>query len=287
MFCKFCGETIDRRTMRCSSCGKSVGSLAGGVGFWDLAGQPAQAAPATPAAPVVNPGEMEQLQGRNPINHKNGKRPAPQKLPILSVLALLLALVLLVMIIMIRVDIRALNRNYEALEQKYEELELKYEEVSSERGWLEQLLHDAMGKNDEKTEPQDKTEVSEEPADTTVPQNETYPDWIVKHPKDEPVTDGKKNSGEPIILFTLEVSRKNLEFHWEKYDEEADTWSEVDEEYYEVKEKDNRDGVSITLMLKEWIDDACGTYRCRIVEKNDNEKNIVFFSKEAKVLTIE
>lgn len=39
MYCKFCGERIDRETMQCVSCGKPAGSLEGGVGFWDLAGE--------------------------------------------------------------------------------------------------------------------------------------------------------------------------------------------------------------------------------------------------------
>ena len=39
MFCKFCGGKIDRQIMACADCGKAVGSLEGGVGFWDLAGK--------------------------------------------------------------------------------------------------------------------------------------------------------------------------------------------------------------------------------------------------------
>ena len=36
MFCKYCGGTIDRETMKCTSCGKPVGSLAGGSGFKEM-----------------------------------------------------------------------------------------------------------------------------------------------------------------------------------------------------------------------------------------------------------
>ena len=36
MFCKYCGKPIDEGTMRCRICGRPVGPLEGGVGFWDL-----------------------------------------------------------------------------------------------------------------------------------------------------------------------------------------------------------------------------------------------------------
>lgn len=280
MFCKFCGETIDRRTMKCASCGKSVGPLAGGVGFWDLAGQPA------PAAPVVNPGEMEQLQGRNPVNHKNGKQPAAKKLPILSLVAILLALVLLVIIIMMRGDIRALEQKFGELEQengelvrKYEELEQKYEEVSGERSWFEQLLDDAMGKNDEETDPQDEKEVHKDSADPIAPGNEGYPDWIIKQPKEEKLTMEQIDSGASVTLFTLDVAKENLTFYWEKYDTEAKEWLKVDENHYKVDQKPIPDGVSAILMLKVCSEEACGKYHCRIVDENGN----VYLSEEALV----
>ena len=43
MFCKYCGKPIDETTMRCRICGRPVGTLEGGNGFWDLTGEkPAQ-----------------------------------------------------------------------------------------------------------------------------------------------------------------------------------------------------------------------------------------------------
>ena len=36
MFCKYCGKPIDEGTMRCRICGRPVGPLEGGNGFWDL-----------------------------------------------------------------------------------------------------------------------------------------------------------------------------------------------------------------------------------------------------------
>ena len=45
MFCKYCGKPIDEGTMRCRICGRPVGPLEGGNGFWDLTGEKKEAAP--------------------------------------------------------------------------------------------------------------------------------------------------------------------------------------------------------------------------------------------------
>ena len=36
MYCKYCGKQIDPSTMRCRTCGRPVGPLEGGSGFWEL-----------------------------------------------------------------------------------------------------------------------------------------------------------------------------------------------------------------------------------------------------------
>ena len=62
MFCKFCGQQIDRETMQCIGCGKTVGPLEGGVGFWDLA---ERGAPKTDTRdPQWNSGRLEKNMER-------------------------------------------------------------------------------------------------------------------------------------------------------------------------------------------------------------------------------
>ena len=59
MFCKYCGKGIDPNTMRCRSCGRPVGPLAGGTGFWDLSG----GTPAgDPIADETAAGQLEELR---------------------------------------------------------------------------------------------------------------------------------------------------------------------------------------------------------------------------------
>ena len=36
MYCKYCGNPVDRKTMKCTVCGKPVGSLSGGNSFKEL-----------------------------------------------------------------------------------------------------------------------------------------------------------------------------------------------------------------------------------------------------------
>ena len=52
MYCKYCGKAVDLTTMRCVSCGREVGPLSGGTGFWDLLEPPAGLDPAQAAEPV-------------------------------------------------------------------------------------------------------------------------------------------------------------------------------------------------------------------------------------------
>lgn len=263
MFCKFCGETIDRRTMRCSSCGKSVGPLAGGVGFWDLAGQP------SPAAPAVTPDEMEARQGKNPVSHQNGRYPDTKKVPILSVVAIALALILLVMNIILWGDIRTLEK--------------KYEELASKPNWVGEIL-DGMDFSADKdaTEPlpTETTGVTEDPAETaTVPVEETL-SWISEQPEDRVLTGEEIGSGKPVKLFELKVDGKDLEFRWEKYDTEANIWDEVDGKRYEEEDENFMGSVLSVLILEKWTEDAYGEYRCVIYdEKGNQEVSISVFLK--------
>lgn len=265
MFCKFCGETIDRRTMRCSSCGKSAGPLAGGVGFWDLAGQPA------PAAPVVNPGEMGEPHGRNAevrTDYQNNKQPAPKKVPILALVAVVLSLILLVMNIMLWGDIRV--------------LEQKYEELASRPNWVGEMLENIEPPaNNDATEAAlpDTTAVPAEepgtiaaPAETTTPPAEAKPEWIREQPEDRVLSAEEIESGKPMKLFELKVDGKDLEFRWEKYDTEADIWIEVDEKRYEEEDEDRIGSDLAVLILEKWSEDVYGEYRCVIFDEAGNRE---------------
>ena len=91
MFCKFCGKQIDAGTMRCKACGRPVGPLEGGNGFWDLAGE-------EPPAPAPAPGEdpaFQELQKQvDALRAELEARPVPKKSAIGAIAALLALLAL-------------------------------------------------------------------------------------------------------------------------------------------------------------------------------------------------
>ena len=68
MFCKYCGKAIDEGTMRCRICGRPVGPLEGGNGFWDLKEE--RKAPVPAAAPAPAPAAEKQ------------SAPAPDPVPV-------------------------------------------------------------------------------------------------------------------------------------------------------------------------------------------------------------
>lgn len=71
MFCKYCGKPIDEGTMRCRICGRPVGPLEGGVGFWDLK----EKLPEEETAPEQSPEKApEKPQEDVPV-------PAPEQIP--------------------------------------------------------------------------------------------------------------------------------------------------------------------------------------------------------------
>ena len=103
MFCKYCGKPIDEGTMRCRICGRPVGPLEGGNGFWDLTGDE----PAQPAAPqAADKEELQQLREQvEALRTQVGevkKQPAREKqpgrekraLPVIAALLAVLALAL-------------------------------------------------------------------------------------------------------------------------------------------------------------------------------------------------
>lgn len=82
MFCKYCGKPIDEGTMRCRICGRPVGPLEGGVGFWDLKEklpeeetapeQSPEKAPEKPQedVPVPAPEQIPTVTAANPVDAK-------------------------------------------------------------------------------------------------------------------------------------------------------------------------------------------------------------------------
>ena len=125
MFCKYCGKPIDEGTMRCRICGRPVGPLEGGNGFWDLTGEKKEAAPENVTTPVqTDPAITEELKSlREEVGklrkekkmHPAGKSAAP------AVMAALFALLALALGAFVLFQLRTVDGRMQVLERGLEE----------------------------------------------------------------------------------------------------------------------------------------------------------------------
>lgn len=112
MFCKYCGKPIDETTMRCRICGRPVGTLEGGNGFWDLTGEK----PAQPSAgdDTALRELREQVESLREELQQLQARPAAKKHSA-GVLAALLALLALAVGVFALFQLRGLAGSLEEL----------------------------------------------------------------------------------------------------------------------------------------------------------------------------
>ncbi len=117
MFCKYCGKAIDEGTMRCRICGRPVGPLEGGNGFWDLAGdkgaeqEPSEDARALQALRE----EVEQLRAEQKRQAEQKTAPAP-KGGAAPVFALLLGLLAVALGVFLLLQLRGLDGKLQSME---------------------------------------------------------------------------------------------------------------------------------------------------------------------------
>lgn len=125
MFCKYCGKPIDEGTMRCRICGRPVGPLEGGNGFWDLTGEKKEEAEESAPAPVqTDPAVTEELKSlREEVDklrkekkmHPAGKRALP------AVMAALFALLALALGAFVLLQLRTADARLQELERGLDE----------------------------------------------------------------------------------------------------------------------------------------------------------------------
>ena len=125
MFCKYCGKPIDEGTMRCRICGRPVGPLEGGNGFWDLLEGKKEEPEETTEAPVrTDPALAEEMKSlreeveklrRERKMHPAGKSAAP------AVMAALLGLLAMALGVFVLYQMRAADARMQSLERRLEE----------------------------------------------------------------------------------------------------------------------------------------------------------------------
>lgn len=116
MFCKYCGKAIDEGTMRCRICGRPVGPLEGGNGFWDLA-ENKSPAPETPAETAAAENEeLRVLREQVELLRREQKQKTQPKKSALPALAALLGLLALALCVFLLLQVRNLSGQMQSLE---------------------------------------------------------------------------------------------------------------------------------------------------------------------------
>ncbi len=121
MYCKYCGKPIDEGTMRCRICGRPVGPLEGGNGFWDLAEGKSPAAQTAEAQAAANDAAMKKLQDELDQLRKRTEELPAQKRSALPILAGLLGLLALAMGVFALFHLQVITGRLQALDRRVTE----------------------------------------------------------------------------------------------------------------------------------------------------------------------
>lgn len=246
MFCKFCGKQIDRKTMQCVGCGKPVGPLEGGVGFWDLVGE--KPSKEVHPEPPVSSERMDKHIERIISAQKH----LDKRIAILSTLmagVLICSIMLNVILIIFALGMR---KDHEYL-TNYLQSRFEQENVHTEPQNIETTLPE--------TEPPEVTAQEATDAGVEVINSEQAAASIIitKQPKDVPVSE-KVEAG--ATLFTLKAEGENLTFQWQKFDAKTESWGNVNTNLFDLE--CNEDSSETTLFLKTRTPEIYGKFRCVI-----------------------
>lgn len=247
MFCKFCGNPIDRTTMKCGTCGKPVGMLSGGNGFKDLQGKASpplsgnpggSSKPSDPVSPVIlNDPQIAQIAGDLREMKKKLSEKVVDKSAIIAGICVLLCLMNLLTVLALS------GTNRKALRAIYSSIETYASQSTLRLDNLETLL----------AERQNST------ADEQIsPAKEEF--TIEKNPQSETAV----SPGITSIAFICKASGNNLQFSWMKYLANRNEWIMIEPSNvsFEVESSLNESMLTVVNASTEHE----GTYICVITD---------------------
>lgn len=244
MYCKFCGSPVERKTMRCTSCGKPVGSLTGGNSFKELllhesTGETVQ--------------KVTQRESKIAETYAYRENMTAKKLGAGVLLPLICSLLCLVSLIVLISVSGSSRRTYDMVRT----LDNQLIETNKTIQQIEDIVIGLQEQNEER---------AQEPQVTPVPQ--MMPD-ITK----QPTSEDKVAAKERKIAFICQARGEKLEFSWKKYSEEKQDWIAItdDDKRFEVEtEQIGSSEYKSTL----WVIDAGetheGRYRCDVRDSRGN-----------------
>lgn len=244
MFCKYCGRKIDRKSMTCTSCGRPVGPLEGGVGFWDLAGERPKEAP---QEKVIEIPQRIMEENTTPNGRETSE---PEKKKILSPVLLLGAGLCVLCLIISFALIGRVNRLQNEIDELRDmALELSARMNDQTHSTDVDLPKQTEGKQTDVNMPIE-TKIPNEsasfPEDTTcIPEETEYHSEfrMIKEPESDMLKASQAiNPLNPVLLFTLKAEGGNYSVHWYKEDDLKKDWKSLDKDIYYV-ETSFKDGV--------------------------------------------
>lgn len=267
MFCKFCGNQVDRRTMTCTACGKAVGSLEGGIGFWDLAG--GAAGVSASADPIPKPDVKKEIPAMDRQNSKpRHRKGVPAWITAAAVIICLIACVVNIFCVLYVMKANAQIQNIIVQQQGNPDMQIEQgnSDAQAEQTASTEVPEEAA--THPKTPPTEETS-----APTEVPSTAPVNIEIVKQPSDEKITTKAGiDPAKPKILFILRALGNSLSFQWQKYNVETKVWENVDPENYQViSSLTERGYYESILYLKVLNAEAYSSYRCVITDENGDQ----------------
>ena len=270
MFCKHCGDRIDKRG-NCISCGKPAGPLEGGVGFWDLAGKGSGSGVQSSATNIsVNTANVERLisegtdrldRGMNHIYRRQAQTSKPQT-ALLAVIAVLLAAGIALDICLLETvrDIRDVAQGT-VMEESMQPTETAVP--------VETTVPVETGEETEATVPVESVEQEGETLTEPLPDDgESISKEIVIEKPPTPETVDQNSEGKLLFVTKAYADGHELQFKWQKKDERDGQWKSIDEAGLEeyLCQEDTAEGViySSKLRLTKYSEDILGYYKCEI-----------------------
>ncbi len=245
MYCKFCGNPVDRKAMKCTACGKPVGLLSGGNSFTQmLQGKPNNTDNA--AVQPVKPGKIDQQMASIAVDVRDIKKRVHEKKPnytaFFSAFCAMICVISLVSFFMLsaknRRSIEGLSEAFgiftDVTDSKLADIDLA---LNKEAEAVEKAMENVTG---------------------FVPTESS----ITKNPESE----SNVTPGVTTIAFICRASGKGLRFSWLKYSVETNFWITInkDNSDYEIISSSGESRLTVINANPAHV----GTYIC-LVEDQD------------------
>lgn len=239
MFCKLCGNPVDRKSMKCVSCGKPLGSLTGGNSFKDILQEKA----CVPGSAVTESGSFSPQFVRISSDIRDIKEKYyTQKTDFTAIIS---ALGVLICIIVLVSSFALYIGNKKSLDQIRESLAMQINETNQKIDSLGLLFSSTAGNKN---------------VSPDVSSSEFF--FFDKNPESEfNVTPGKTS-----VAFVCRALGNDLQFSWIKYSHAENKWItiEQDSSQFAVMSSSNESNLTVIEAGPEHE----GTYICVVKDEN-------------------